>query len=227
MFVEAAFPGVVGAGEEDGGGEGGGDAAVAGELLAVVEGEGVHEGGEGSEQVLDGAADQGGGLVGNCLSQRVLGAPVDERDDGAGMGLADDRVAFPVAGAPFVLDAGMELAAVGAVLMDAAVEPGEADGGVTGESQAPGDLLGAPVHAEQVADAVPEGWMELAGAGGGLSAALFGAGLGLLVAVAGGIGIAAEFAVDGGSVAVELVRAEAPCRCRAWIWQRSSRRSWW
>ncbi len=48
--------------------------------------------------------------------------------------------------------------------------------------------------------------MELAGAGGGLSAALFGADLGLLVAVAGGVGIAAEFAVDGGSVALEMGR---------------------
>ncbi len=119
----------------------------------------------------------------------------------------------------------MELAAVGAVLVNAAVEPGEADGDVAGESQSPGDPLGDPVHLEHVADAVPEGWMELAGAGGGLSAALFGADLGLLVAVAGGVGIAAEFAVDGGSVA--MAWAEAPCRCRAWIWQRSSYRSWW
>ena len=156
------------------------------------------------------------------------------------MGLADDRVAFPVAGAPFVIDdgrsfadvrstgdaaasggapgglaaagfaalaeAGMELAAVGAVLVNAPVEPGEADGDVAGESQATGDLLEAPVHAEHVADAVPEGWMELAGAGGGLSAALFGADVGCPVAVAGGVGIAAEFAVDGGSVALELGR---------------------
>ena len=70
----------------------------------------------------------------------------------------------------------------------------------------------------------------VAGAGGGLSAALFGAGLGLAMAVAGGVGIAAEFAVDRRSVAVELSHdggAEAPCRCRAWIWQRSSCRSWW
>ncbi len=147
--------------------------------------------GEGSEQVLDGAADQGGGLVGNSLCQRVLGASVDERDDGTGMGLADDRVAFPVTGAPFVIDdgrsfadvrptgdaaatggalgglaaagfaalaeAGMELAAVGAVLVNAAVEPGAADGGLAGESQSPGDLLGAQVHLEHVADAVPDG----------------------------------------------------------------------
>ena len=50
VFVEAAFPGVVGAGEEDIGGEGGGDGAVTGELLAVVEGEGVHEGVKGASR---------------------------------------------------------------------------------------------------------------------------------------------------------------------------------
>ena len=42
-FVEAAFQGAVVAGEEDIGGKAGSDVPVAGELLAVVEGEGVRE----------------------------------------------------------------------------------------------------------------------------------------------------------------------------------------
>ena len=51
--------------------------------------------------------------------------------------------------------------------------------------------------------------MEFAGAGGGLLAVLFGAGPGLAVAVAGGVGIASEFAVTGRSAAVELGRDSA------------------
>ena len=70
----------------------------------------------------------------------------------------------------------MESGALDAVLVDALVEPGATAGEFAGALQASGSLLGSPVHPEHLADAVPEGRMELAGAGSGLSAALFGAG---------------------------------------------------
>ena len=65
VLVEPAFPRAVGAGEVDVGGQRLRDVAVSGELLAVVEGEGEHEGRERGQQVGDGVTDQGCGLACN------------------------------------------------------------------------------------------------------------------------------------------------------------------
>ena len=153
------------------------------------------------------------------------------------MPLADDRVAFPVAGAPLLVNLGgalgdvpavrdaappggsrrlaaalapalaqedVELATAGAVLVDPLVEPGKADRDDAAAFQPAGNLLGAPVQQQQGAHDVPDRSRQLARARRRQATALLGLALGLLVAVAGLAGVAAQLAADSRFVASQL-----------------------
>ncbi len=198
-------------------------------------GHGQDQGREGPQQVLHRVAHEGGGLPAHSLSKQVLRLPFHERDGGSLMDLADDRVGLLVpaaqlrvddrgalAGVPPVRDAaaagaapadlaalpqaGVQRAALDAVLTNPLVEPREADRHGSDSLQVISHLLGSPATLEPVRDDVPDRWLELAPAGDGPVAALLSELLDMLMVIAGGAGAALELSRDGGDRESPLMR---------------------
>ena len=108
VLVGAAFPGVMGSGEEDGGVESMLDGFVAVKLDSVVEGEGVHGMGLVGEECNQASGGKVGGGPGHRADADQAALALDDGGD-AGRALPVNRVAFPVADPAPLCDDGRAL----------------------------------------------------------------------------------------------------------------------
>ena len=98
VFDAALLPGGVRVAEEGLDAEGM-EVVMAGELRAIVEGDGLAAvGGQGGEEAGEGLSDRGGGLAGGPDGEEEAGGAFMEGEDGLAVSAEEHEVSFPVAG---------------------------------------------------------------------------------------------------------------------------------